>query len=163
MPRFGLTRTLTLQNGSIKTCLEIILTENEELSDEFLNMVDPFVSHLSVTREQTMNSQTRLMPINFMCRRGAFGRFNQLESLCVFGTVGLLDDSVFEGCTRLKYLYMGASEYVLFEKNSAILSSLPLSEIHLNGFGIVKVGAGLQAVIDRVRQRYGEESVRYYY
>lgn len=137
-------------------CLEVLLGDDENVDDGLLKMIDQFVMHLVFTRQNN-----RRIPVDFICSKGAFNKFEYLQSFLVHGVIGDFDDSIFGDCRRLKHMYLGASIADMFDMPSPCLFAMPLQELVLNGYGLVKVGSYLERAIENIKLNGGK--VTFYY
>lgn len=151
MPLFRLTTVFA------DTCLEVVLLENEHVTDAVLALVHAGTDKLCFSRSGT--GAERLVPMDIACSAEALGRVDP-TSLSMHGVVSGMEGATLARCARLETLYIGASADAVFREPPTSIMNDTFKNLALNGFGLVKKGEGMASLIAHLKS-HGREHTEY--
>jgi hypothetical protein len=151
MPCFAI-KDDTLVPGKPKA-LTVILKKDEHFTGDILRQIYDLTPHIIVMRESL--SSNALLPINFPCKLSLY--LSNLVSFSVYGVVGHIVHDIFDGCTLLNSISIGASSGTFFGLiEPRTFYSIPkLQYLHLNGYGVVKIGRAFERYLEVFQNRGG--------
>ena len=150
---------ITYDGGQSKEpYLQILLDDEEEIDDTLLNYVDHLAHNLCFKRERGISPLK--YPLKITCSPEALGALKP-KKLLLYGVVSFLDDAIFEHCSQLELLHIGASNAPLFSTPPTNLMKCPLKFLNLNGYGLVLEGESMPILEQHIKS-IGGQVCRYY-
>ena len=138
MPSFAVDKCNTGSN-EVVVALRITLSENEDLSDNVMKLVDDYVQAIVILVTKTTQSgcsRYSRYPLRVTCTQTTMSRFRYLKHVAFHCNVDWQphNDDMFESCPHLQTLQVCATTNKHVVKPVPSLAHLKL--LSLNGFGI---------------------------
>lgn len=154
MPQFG--TDMQYRFSDREHWLQVVLENNEQITDEILDKIDVVTTVLSFIRTYENSKK----PVRLECSAESFGRLQSLKRLYFYAILEPIDDVVFSELKSLELVHFAGSISSLFSSTPVNLMKLPIRMLRLNGYNLVCMDERLKALIDKVKSDGGK--VNYY-
>jgi hypothetical protein len=150
MPKFGLDTQYVFSER--EDWLQVVLEEDEDITDEILNSIDFITTALGFTRRYPNSKK----PVRLLCSPEGFGRLRCLQRLYFFAFMEPIDDAIFSELKCLELVHFAGSVSSLFTSTPVNLMKQPIRMLRLNGYNLVHMDEKLQALVDKVERVGGK-------